>query len=611
MKKVYKGLIVGTFLLFSLFAICIICKEHSESKQMVSGDISETEDITHNNEETTDENDKNEETTEDSSDKGNVIGGENYVKTQFVHVEGKDLVDEKGNLYRIKGMNFGNNVWQNPKTPTLTHHDKDSYKELQELGFNTVRFYLNYRLFEDDANPYVYKEEAFEWLDQNIEWAKEHNIKLILNMHVPQGGFISASSVSFWDNEENSERYMALWKEIARRYAKEPVILGYGLMNEPFVPKLKTTEESLELYYELIEELVAKIREVDDNHVIFVERPYGIVSADKTVNYAWGDTGSFRRISDSNTVYEFHFYEYTNFTGQEALGKKFERPWYYGDDSIALMSGKRDYSDICRTNSLKEYDSKCGGWQYMESVLYNTEEFKDANVSYVMLNFEDLQKEATLYIDDIVVKEYDSDGKWIRDVYKYSFDDVTACSGWDFGMGTGGKCTYVQNIGHDAQGCEMLTQIGGSYRIYKNESLYNYFPIKKGHKYQVTFWLRMENGQNISVQPGLQLINVEKVYALDEEFLKNKLSVYIELGEKYGVPIYIGEFGTTSHIMGNKYGGEKWVQDVLDILNKNKMHYSYHDYHEENYGLYTTPSTVARTDRNEVLYHIFKNSVKD
>ena len=42
------------------------------------------------------------------------------------------------------------------------------------MGFNSVRFYLNYGLFEDDSKPYEYKESGFEWIDRNVEWAKEN-----------------------------------------------------------------------------------------------------------------------------------------------------------------------------------------------------------------------------------------------------------------------------------------------------------------------------------------------------------------------------------------------------------------------------------------------------
>ena len=60
----------------------------------------------------------------------------------FISVSGKDLVDESGNEYLIKGMAFGNNVFQNPSSPSSFHHTESDYEVLANLGFNCVRFYF-------------------------------------------------------------------------------------------------------------------------------------------------------------------------------------------------------------------------------------------------------------------------------------------------------------------------------------------------------------------------------------------------------------------------------------------------------------------------------------
>ena len=168
--------------------------------------------------------------------------------TGFIHADGKQLVDEDGKPYTIKGMAFGNEVWSNPSAEPTRHHDAESYQELAEMGFDSVRFYLNYGLFESDSNPYTYREEGFAWLDKNIAWAKAAGIRLVLNMHYPQGGYQSqGDGTALWTEPENQKRLCALWTEIARRYADEPVILGYGLVNEPVVAAA-SGEKSLELW---------------------------------------------------------------------------------------------------------------------------------------------------------------------------------------------------------------------------------------------------------------------------------------------------------------------------------------------------------------------------
>ena len=95
-------------------------------------------------------------------------------------MSGADILDADGNTVQLKGIAMCNQIWD-AKEPTDTDHNEASFGEIEELGFNCVRFYLSYHFFEDDENPYTYKESGFEWLNQNIEWAKKHGIRLILN----------------------------------------------------------------------------------------------------------------------------------------------------------------------------------------------------------------------------------------------------------------------------------------------------------------------------------------------------------------------------------------------------------------------------------------------
>ena len=132
---------------------------------------------------------------------------------------------------------------------------------------NTIRFYLNYHFFEDDANPYNYKQTAWDWLDQNIAWAKKNKIYLILNMHTPQGGYQSqGNGGALWDIAENQNRLIALWQAIVERYKDEEIIAGFGPLNEP-VPTVSKTKWNL-----LAQKLIDGIRQVDKHHLLFIEK---------------------------------------------------------------------------------------------------------------------------------------------------------------------------------------------------------------------------------------------------------------------------------------------------------------------------------------------------
>jgi aryl-phospho-beta-D-glucosidase BglC (GH1 family) len=236
-------------------------------------------------------------------------------KNLFIHAVGRNLVDAKGRTIRLKGIAFGNDVWSNLPDPPKNHHTEKDFARCKELGINSVRFYLNYRIFENDALPYTYKESGFSWLDRNIAWAKQNGILIILNIHVPQGGYQSNSEGGdLWRYRDNQRRLTALWKEIARRYKDESAILGYDILNEPVVTR--------ELYQweRLAKETVAAIRENDQKHVIVVERLNAVIISRSSSDWNENRNGqmNFFLVNDTNVMYEFHFYKPMQFTTQGA-----------------------------------------------------------------------------------------------------------------------------------------------------------------------------------------------------------------------------------------------------------------------------------------------------
>ncbi|HEY7372866.1 MAG TPA: cellulase family glycosylhydrolase, partial [Polyangia bacterium] len=222
----------------------------------------------------------------------------------FLRASGTRVVDGDGKPVFLKGISFGNEVWANMALPD--DHAEIDFQRLADMGANSTRFLLNHVTFEDDAAPYVYKDAGWAWIDQNVAWAKAHDIHLILNMHVPQGGFQSdGDGGALWSDGANQDRLTALWKEIARRYAGEPIIAGYGLVNEP------EPLASAQQWQDLAARIAAAIRAVDANHIIFVERPIAVAGS-----FNAGPDMNLFTIDDANAVYEFHFYDPTDYTFQ-------------------------------------------------------------------------------------------------------------------------------------------------------------------------------------------------------------------------------------------------------------------------------------------------------
>lgn len=188
------------------------------------------------------------------------------------------------------------------------------FQRIAQLGYNVVRLPFNHLVLEDDDNPFVYKDSGWELFDNILAWAESYGVYVVLDMHSAPGGqsttFIADpedGQAKLWDpSTNNRERTVALWRAIANRYADRTIVAGYDLLNEPIPP---SGAELISLY----QEIIAAIREVDDNHMVFVEG--GFFEPD----YFTMDFSFFTEALDPNQAYSFHQYTWGNEDRQAQL----------------------------------------------------------------------------------------------------------------------------------------------------------------------------------------------------------------------------------------------------------------------------------------------------
>lgn len=217
-------------------------------------------------------------------------------------IRGKNLVDPAGKVVTLRGCNIGNwlmlEFWmlgidgncgvkdQQDLFDTLDRRfgraERDRLMDLyranwitdndfeiiRSFRFNLVRLPMDYRLFEDDANPKVLRPDAFKWTDWCVKTAAKHGIYVILDMHGIQGGQSpyehtgQSDQNKFWTSPEDQDRAAWLWEKIAAHYRQNPGVVAYDLMNEPFGG---TKEQQVKAYPMLFE----AVRKADPDKLVF------------------------------------------------------------------------------------------------------------------------------------------------------------------------------------------------------------------------------------------------------------------------------------------------------------------------------------------------------
>jgi endoglucanase len=235
-------------------------------------------------------------------------------------------VNKESQQYRIKqrielliGKKQMQDFYQMWLSNFVTKSDIDS---LHSWGFNSVRLPMHYNLFtlpvesEPVAGKNTWLNAGFALTDSLVSWCKSDGMYVILDLHAAPGGQgndlnISdrdPSKPSLWQSELNRQKTIALWKRLAERYANEPTVGGYDILNEPnwgFEDTLNDRnglgEKKNIPLKQLMMDITEAIREVDKIHIIIIE------------GNGWGNNyNGILGTWDNNMVLSFHKYWNSN-----------------------------------------------------------------------------------------------------------------------------------------------------------------------------------------------------------------------------------------------------------------------------------------------------------
>ena len=529
----------------------------------------------------------------------------------FFYTSGTNIYTPEGEPFIIKGIAFGNRIWDNPSSPPKEHHTADSYKKMKALGFNTVRFYINYGLFESDAEPYKYHETGFDWLRQNIQWAKENGMYLIVNMHYPQGGYQSnGEGLELFEKKSNQKRLAALWNAIAKEFAEESTILGWGIVNEP-VPLYdgKSAESSLKTWEELANNLVDAIRKADKNHIIFVEKANGI----KDLEGNWYGTDLehyYPEIKDGNFAYEAHFYEPLWYThqGTNWTENKFSDS-IYPDENTGKMAGNVTWYSYQKDIQPINYSTET--WIDFEAPPVKTTGPEISSVAAVV-QAENLMDTGKVYVDNVVIEEYDRDNTFVRIIFQRDFEKEAGFWLWCENPESGEALIISDPEGKSGQ-CVLITGTRGDANI-----TMGFIPAKQDYTYKLKIRLKTrEIPEEAYIRGRLDFGTGGSPLNFNRDYLNEKILNHKIITDKKNKPLYIGEFGAYYVVFeenqeGINRGGAEYIKDVLNIFTEENIGFTFHAYHEEAFGLYQSSPWVYPDDKdlNQELYRIFLSELK-
>ncbi len=320
----------------------------------------------------------------------------------FLRAEGKYIVDEKGSKIILRGMGLGGwmlqegymfrlgGIGQQHRIKAkiadvvgadkaeqfynewlLNHTTKTDVDSMAAWGFNSIRLPMHYNLYtlpvekEPVAGQNTWLTKGFAITDSLLAWCKANKMYLILDLHATPGGQGNDLAISdrdttkpsLWQSDANQQKTIALWKKLAQRYANEPYIGGYDIINEPNWgfedPKdfRGTAEKKNEPLRKLMMDITKAIREVDTKHLIIIEGN-GFGNNYNSILPTW----------DSNMELSFH--KYGNFNTEGAiksflnLRDKYNVPIWMGE------SGEN--SNNWFTHAIQLVESNGIGWAWWQ-----------------------------------------------------------------------------------------------------------------------------------------------------------------------------------------------------------------------------------------------------
>lgn len=244
---------------------------------------------------------------------------------------------------------------------------------IKSIGVNSVRIPFGYHYLMDDGNPGVFLEGGFAKLDRVVKLCEKHELHVILDLHSVPGGQNTdwhsdniTGQPLFWQYRCFQDQVVWLWEELAARYADNPWIIGYDIMNEP---SYGLTEEQINGFYERV---CTAVRKKDLHHILFLEgTDFG------------RDFTPLRELADEQIAYTVHFYPFVLeedilnrqmddrrrmeifteiFERQLRETQRLGRPIWCGESGYSILDGQEDFYALLVSHNIMICEERGISW---------------------------------------------------------------------------------------------------------------------------------------------------------------------------------------------------------------------------------------------------------
>ena len=328
------------------------------------------------------------------------------------------------NNFRIKrGTNISHWLSQSEQRGEARrlHIQEDDFARLEELGFDFVRIPIDEVQFWDEQGNKL--PEAWDLLNNALDWAKQHNLRAIVDLHIIRSHYFNAvnegdkAANTLFTSEKSQEGLLNLWRQLSE-FLKDRSCdwVAYEFMNEPVAPEH-------EQWNQLVAKVHKALRELEPQRTLVIGS--NLWQSYETIKYLKVPEG------DKNIILSFHYYNPMILTHYGAwwtpIGKYTGKVNYPG-----VLVSKEDYE--AATDSVKAV---------IDENKFTTQEW---NIDKIRADFKDAIEAAKKYNLQLFCGEWgvyepvdrELAYKWTKDMLTVFKENNIAWTTWcydaDFGF---------------------------------------------------------------------------------------------------------------------------------------------------------------------------------